>query len=165
MSFDRISLLLNVRKIESTEIPTPETHGETNYNRQDGEYNSHYGKKHSSATKRLLSDLAKQRWAVTPHPRKGVKLTQEHKDKLSEAHKGRPSHRKGTEPWNKGLHHSPATKSAISASKTGQPRSDETRLAISNGSKNRIKLTCVYCGKTLDASNIARWHNDKCKHK
>jgi hypothetical protein len=28
---------------------------------------------------------------------------------------------------------------------------------------NRKKITCEYCGKTLDVSNHKRWHGDNCK--
>jgi hypothetical protein len=45
------------------------------------------------------------------------------------------------------------------------PKSQEHRQKISEGSKNRIKLTCVHCGN-ISAINMAkRWHFDNCKFK
>lgn len=45
------------------------------------------------------------------------------------------------------------------------PKSQEHKQKISESSKNRIKLTCIHCGKT-SAINVAnRWHFDNCKFK
>lgn len=61
----------------------------------------------------------------------GVKcqnLTEEHKQKLSESHKGKT-------PWNKGIPHTIETKTKMSQSHKGHSVSTETKLKISAGNK------------------------------
>lgn len=61
---------------------------------------------------------------------KGHKLTEEHKRKLGDSHKGQIA-------WNKGKHHSDETKEKIRLANTGKKRSDELRRKISLINKGR----------------------------
>ena len=64
----------------------------------------------------------------------GLHHSEETKQKMSKAHKGRPS-------GNKGMHHSEETKHKISTSLKGMHRSEETRKKMSEASKNRISIS------------------------
>lgn len=66
-----------------------------------------------------------------PHPNKGRKLSEEHKQKLSAAKKGKPSNRKG-------IRHTPETKRKLSeANKRRPPMSQETRDKMSKSRTGR----------------------------
>jgi len=45
------------------------------------------------------------------------------------------------------------------------PKTKEHRQKISEGSKNRIKLTCIHCGINSAINVATRWHFDNCKFK
>jgi group I intron endonuclease len=62
---------------------------------------------------------------------RGIKLSNEHKRKLSESHKGRT-------PWNKGIPHSEEQKIKLRISRQGRIFSEETRRKISIGNKGKI---------------------------
>ena len=49
----------------------------------------------------------------------------------------------------------------------GKRKSEEHRVAISNGLKGKKHPTkeCQFCGKIVSASNHSRWHGEKCKEK
>jgi hypothetical protein len=128
---------------------------------QKGELNSHYGKKHSEETKKILSAKAKAR---KTHSFQGKRHSEETKKILSAKAKGRVSPMKGKEPWNKGSKMPEGFKEKIRQKKLGKKRSEQTKEKIRVSSKNKKKLTCEHCHKIVDVSNFARWHGDKCKN-
>jgi len=67
----------------------------------------------------------------------GKKFSEEHKQNISKS-------RIGIEPWNKG--------------KKGLQQSPMK-------GKTRPKEKCCHCGALMDPANLARYHNDNCKHK
>lgn len=70
------------------------------------------GLKHTDTTKQLMSLRARQR---NPECYKGRTISEEHKKKLSEAHKGKA-------PWNKGLHYK-----MTNSGRTGKPHPHKGR--------------------------------------
>lgn len=80
------------------------------------------------------------------------------------------------------IKHTEETKEKIRASKIGKkrdpfsrsPATQETKDRISEANKGKVphnkgkispKFECVHCKKLVDAMNLAKWHNDKCKQK
>ena len=79
-----------------------------------------------------------------------------------------------------GLKHSNETKQLQSNAKLGEKnhqygkikelcpnwkkvRSEETRNQIAKTLKNKPKIICKHCGKSIDIQNHNRWHGDNCK--
>lgn len=54
-----------------------------------------------------------------------------------------------------------ATGKRVPHDKSGWNWSEESKQKHSASSKQRLKLECVHCGKTMDYVNFARWHS-KC---
>lgn len=78
--------------------------------------------------------------------------------------------------------HTEETKAKIRAAKLGKkrnpfnrsPASQETKDRISAANKGKVphnkgktppKFECPHCKKMVDAMNLAKWHNDRCKQK
>lgn len=110
------------------------------------------GRKHTEETKRILSELMKENppvWLFGQVPwNKGVKMSEEHKDKLSKSQKGRSV-------WNKGISspspmqgkkHSPETIEKLKAIK--KEVTEETRKKMSEIAKKR-------CNKKLELCNFS----------
>ena len=112
-------------------------------NNQKGSLNAHYGKTHTEETKKLLSELAKNRTS----PMKGKKHSEETIVKLKMKAVGRVSPMKGKQAWNK-----------------NKSLSEETKNKISESSKKKKKIICKFCAKNIDTSNYHRWHGNKCKN-
>jgi hypothetical protein len=115
--------------------------------------------------------------ALSSQLRKGIKLSKEHRLKLSEAKKGKPSNSKGkkrsietrkriTESrtgeknWRLGTKHSENT-----IKKMKKPKSESGRLNIKNGAQNRPVIACPYCKISGQYNAMQRWHFDNCKNK
>jgi hypothetical protein len=128
---------------------------------QKGKLNSHYGKKHSEETKKILSEKAKSR---KTHGFQGKTHSEETRELISEKVKGRVSPMLGKEPWNKGSKMPDGFGEKIRQKKLGKKRSEETKEKLRVSSKNRKRLTCEHCRKNVDISNFVRWHGDKCKN-
>lgn len=108
---------------------------------------------HSEATKELIrekrksqtiTEETKQKMRIARRkmkpPNIGKTFSREHKKKISEALKGRPSPMKGRtgyKPWNKGVPHNEETKLKISKSGKGRIVSEETKIKLS---KSRIGI-------------------------
>jgi len=100
------------------------------------------GRKHSEAALQLLRQRNK---TLSSQPEQRARLSKLHSGKtISEEHK-----------------------LIISNAQKGKTRSAETRQRMSIGMTGvaRSQVACMYCGLTSIGSNIARWHNEKCKHK
>lgn len=97
--------------------------------------------------------------------------TEEHKRKISEAHKGKPK------PWLIGSKHGagnagkPKTeehKKNISLGKTGktrEPFSEEWKQALRDAKARQPIKTCPHCGLEGKGPNMTRYHFDNCKGK
>lgn len=113
------------------------------------------GRKHSEETKLKIGNGNKGKIYTNETKRKcglknvGKKLTEEHKKKISKG--------------GKGLRKSEETKIKMSISALGKPKSEETKLKISLSKKSKEKITCPYCNKVGDISNMKRYHFNKCK--
>lgn len=95
--------------------------------------------------------------------RKGKKLSEETRRKLSEANKGKPSP-------NKGKHHTEETRIKISESKKGKTISEETRRKISETMKgkpaqNKGKTTSIFGEAYKEHYGITRGDNVKLYYK
>lgn len=100
---------------------------------------SNTGKKRTQEAKDRIS-----RGNIGKHYRTASEDT---KKKISAVLKGRPSPRRGMEPWNKGVSHSP-----------------ESIAKMARSHANRPMVTCPHCQKTMQKPNFAAWHGDKCKN-
>ena len=74
-------------------------------------------------------------------------ITQEWRDNISKAGKGRKLSQENVEKW-KRIHNTP-----------------EMKQKYSELSKSRPYFTCPHCGKTANQGNYVRWHGDNCKKK
>lgn len=45
----------------------------------------------------------------------------------------------------------------------GRKHSEETKIKQSEKAKQRPKLVCEHCAKSISQANYVRWHGDKCK--
>jgi hypothetical protein len=92
------------------------------------------GKKHSEETKLKMSKVA------IGHKRcLGKKHSEETKLKMSKASKGNKS-------------------------RTNLPHTAETKLKMSETAKNKPKIICQYCSKSIDPGNYGKYHGSKCKN-
>lgn len=92
----------------------------------------------------------------------GKKFTEDHKKKISESRK---KFYIDNIVWNKGKPFPDYVRDKISKSKMGKPLSDEHKSTLSQKAKDRIKVKCVYCGKSGHKSIMVRWHFENCKEK
>ena len=95
--------------------------------------------------------------------------SEEHKRKISEAHKGKPK------PWligtrngagNAGKPKSKEHKKKIAEAHTGKVRgefSEEWKQALKDAQARQPIRTCPHCGVTGKGANMTRYHFDKCK--
>ena len=95
--------------------------------------------------------------------------SEEHKRKISEAHKGKPK------PWligtrngagNAGKPKSEEHKRKIAEAHTGKVRgefSKEWKQALKDAQARQPIRTCSHCGVTGKGANMTRYHFDKCK--
>lgn len=105
----------------------------------------------------------------------GYIFSDETKNKISKATKGRPSHRKGkTLSQNhiqnlSGKKRAPFSKERklkMSLSRTGKKRATFTDEHLKNMSiSKKTRLKCPYCNLESNVSNIKRYHFEKCKYK
>lgn len=95
----------------------------------------------SDETKQKLSDALKGR----PSPMKGRTLTDEHRAKISLAGKGRPSSRKGCK---------------VELSQEAKEHLCELLIE-----RNEQIVTCPYCNKVGKYVGMIRWHMENCKEK
>lgn len=71
----------------------------------------------------------------------------------------------GEKSWAYGKSKSEETKAKMSAAAKGKKKSPEAIENMRLAKKNQPKGICVHCGTEAIKSNIARWHDDNCKHK
>jgi hypothetical protein len=95
--------------------------------------------------------------------------SEEHKRKISEAHKGKPK------PWligsthgagNAGKPKSEEHKKNIGLSKVGKKRkpfSEEWKQSLKDAQARQPVRSCPHCGVTGKGANMTRYHFDKCK--
>lgn len=134
--------------------------------RATGEMNPNYGKKHSDATRALMSKKAKSRDQTGKRNHFfGKKHTEETKRKLSEAR--RSEERSGDSNAFYGKKHTEETRKILSEKHTGKVLSDEHREKIAKSIRERcsIKVQCPHCLRFISKNCINRFHNDNCKIK
>lgn len=98
------------------------------------------------------------------NPMYGIPMTDEVKQKISEANKGK---QKGRPAHNKGKPQSAETKEKIRIAMTGRIISEHTRNLISSarrGVPSKIVI-CPHCNLSGGISNMKRWHFDNCRFK
>jgi hypothetical protein len=104
-------------------------------------------------------------------PNKGKKNLPETNAKISASLKGKSKPKRSKEhseklgKFEKTLEYRNKISQARKAQKGLQVRSDETKKKMSAWQKGipKEKHKCIHCGKEASFTNIARWHNDKCK--
>ena len=107
---------------------------------------------------------------------KGRILSEEHKQKISLAHKSRVGssmsgktqtdfQKQRASETHKGKTLSEESKKKISIKNSGKIMSDETRKKMSNSKKGipKPKITCPHCNKTGGTPQMKRYHFDNCK--
>ena len=94
-----------------------------------------------------------------PANNRGIPHTQETKDKISLANKGRTAHNKGKP----GLSGENNPMYGVPSPNTGKVASRETRDKMSAAKLARPKLECKHCGKIMDPANFKKYHDNKCK--
>lgn len=112
---------------------------------------------------------------------KGRKKSKEHRQRLSDSHKGKTISKETIEKQKatklkkygrfisgmEGKHHSEATKLKISNAKQGKSSDPEVNqkrsIALKGITQNSI--TCPHCSKTGGNSPMKRWHFDNCRQK
>lgn len=131
---------------------------------------------HSEATKELIrekrklqiiTEEAKQKMRIARRemkpPNTGKTFSEEHKKKISETLKGRPSPMKGRlgyEPWNKGIPQREETKFKISESGKGRIVSEETKIKLS---KSRVGIRYSEESKKKISDSLKGQKNPKSK--
>jgi hypothetical protein len=113
-----------------------------------GELNPFYGKKHTEEYKKKLSALLKTKDCRAKTTNKGKKFP-EAGPKIKESIQKRINEGTFVYPW--------------TYKDMPSDQSERISKGLLNSKKN--KKTCIYCGLTTVAGNIARFHNDKCKNK
>lgn len=115
-----------------------------------GERNGMFNKKHTEEAKQAVSRANKGKTAWN----KGVEQTQSVKDAVSRANKGKTA-------WNKNSTRSADEKKAM---KAGWAKKIEEGFVQHNKGKSIPKdYTCEHCGKQVTKQNYSRWHGVKCK--
>jgi hypothetical protein len=113
---------------------------------------NHTGKKRSDEIKQNISKATIGRTS----PRKGVKVSQETKNKMSQSAKIKiftEEHRNNI-------------RKATTGEKNpfyGKTHTKETKQIIRDKHPSKIKVTCEHCSKELDYPNYKRYHGIKCK--
>lgn len=125
---------------------------------------------HSEETKKHWSEIRKGRPSVL----KDTKLTQEHKNKISEANKGKQP-RLGSilsEESKAKIGNKNSIKLLNNKNALGFKQSERAKLLISkrmSGENNPMygispdKILCEHCNRLIDKRNYNRWHGIKCK--
>lgn len=148
------------------------------------------GKKHTEETKKNMS-LARQGRTKKPHTdetklimreaKVGIPLSAEHKQKMSDSHKGKiksDEHKQNISASHKGKPKTEAHRQNINMAlekvraerKSGvrdpiKPRSEESKKTVREKHKNMPDLTCPHCNKTGGHSGMLSWHFNNCKFK
>lgn len=78
-------------------------------------------------------------------------ISDETKEKMSRAHKGRKQPRDAVE--------------KVREFHIGRKRSEETKQRLREERAGRVPLVCEHCGKSVLPGNFHRWHGDNCKSK
>jgi hypothetical protein len=147
--------------------------------RAAGEMNPNYGKKHSDATRALISKkvisrdqtgkrnpfFGKKHTEETLSKLRNVVRSEETKRKLSEAR--RAEERSGENNSFYGKKHTEETRKILSEKHTGKVLADEHREKIAKTIRERcaIKVQCPHCLRLISKNCINRFHNDNCKMK
>ncbi len=100
-------------------------------------------------------------------------MSEEHKRKISKALKGRPLSEEHKQKLRKPkVHPEEHIEYLRSRMKTqeefsfkGKTHSTSSKEKLSASAKNKKRLTCPHCSKTMDSSNAKKYHFDRCKNK
>jgi len=120
------------------------------------------GRKHSSETKKILSEKAKLNFTGEGNPFYGKRHTDKTKQKISKTKKGTPSCC-----GFKDKTHTAESRKKISKSCSGNkmPESMKQKLSEQRKGVPRPKITCPHCNKEGAVGLMHRWHLDNCKFK
>lgn len=118
----------------------------------------------SGSTGTIVSEETRQKQSAA---KKGRKLTQEHKDKIADSLRGKPSRAAGSVKSEEAKRKTSEALKGRTSPMKGKTHSEDTRQALSDLNKGRPKpvVTCPHCGKSGGASAMKRWHFDNCKLK
>lgn len=122
-----------------------------------GENNPFYGKKHTDGTKQLLSEI---------HSGKVYKTTEQIMDWVESVAKKPKTHEHRAKIGRKGY----VMLQNIHTKEIVRVKSMDWRVTSDEWVNPRkitpeSKTKCLYCDMITTASNLSRWHNDKCKEK
>jgi len=111
-----------------------------------GKENPFYGKKHTDETRKILSES-----------RKGIKLTEDHKNKLLSSRRGKPA-------WNSGIKYTDEQKSKLPKTWLGRSHSTDTISKMRKASKSKkgclqYDLNGIFIKKWECIGDAARHYN------
>jgi len=134
-----------------------------------GEGNGFYGKTHTPEARakisaansgRVQSEEEKQKQKAAMTGRKRAPFSEEWREKMSAAHRGKNNNRYGVEV-------SQETRKKIGDKLRGRKQSPETiakRAAAARGT-TREKKQCPHCKQMIAVNTYSRWHGDNCRSK
>lgn len=113
-----------------------------------------------SGLSRPMKEETKLKISNTTKGRKKQPFTTEHKNNISESHKGKIVDLDTRFKLSKKL-----KGRKLSNGNTGIKRTEESKKKSSNSMKSKPRVYCTHCGKSGNSGSIARFHNSNCKHK
>lgn len=139
-----------------------------------GELNiAHDANEKERRRKRMLEDNPAKREEVRaamsasqkgrPSDKKGIKLSEEARKKISESRIGIKYSEEGKKKLSEARKRDFNEEKKAKLTFSGKEHSDETKQHLKEVASNRTKYACIHCGVLATKQNLTRWHNDNCK--